>query len=1016
LKKKQLSLSIPCSSRDISVYLKTQEIYMHKFSIFSLAILFFTRTSIAQETFPVNGINDNTHTVYAFTNATIVVKYNQTINNATLLIQDQHILDVGAQVQVPSNAVVINLKGKYIYPSFIDAFSHYGITEVKKEKREYNQQIESNTKGAYAWNQAIHSEVDASKLFAYNASQAEELRKLGFAYTHTSSADGIARGNGALVSLSDEKENLSIVQRNSSFHLSFDKGSSSQDYPTSLMGSIALLRQTFLDAEWYKNIGAKEQKNISLEAWNESMKLPIFFEANDKYNVLRADKIGDEFNKQFIIKTNGNEYQVAKAIKACKATLITTLQFPATPDVEDPNDAEFLSTAELRHWEQAPYNMSILEQQKIPFCISAYELKSKSDFFANLRKAIKYGLSDTTALKALTELPAQILNAQQFMGSLAKGKQASFFIANANIFQEKSFVIENWIQGKRFLIKNEDNSIMKSSLDLQGLYNAKCKIEFSSVGSSLKSVLSIDTNKVSSSAKINKDNIYINVTYKKNLVQLNGIINKDDQNEIVSMMGTFIDSTGTERKWSATKMNEVLAEKADKKDTTSNSISNIHITYPFVSYGKSTVAVQQKILIKNTTVWTNEAEGIMKNTDVLIEAGKIKSIGQNISAPDATLVDGKNKHLTAGIIDEHSHIAISGSVNESSQSSTAEVRIGDVINADDLNIYRQLSGGVTAAQLLHGSANAIGGQSALIKLRWGMLPEEMKIEGADGFIKFALGENVKQSNWGSNITSRFPQTRMGVEQVYFDAFTRAREYDKLKSSNKFYRKDLDLEALSEIINKKRFITCHSYQQSEINMLMHVADSFHFKVNTFTHILEGYKVADKMKLHGVGASTFADWWAYKFEVMEAVPHNAALMTKMGITVAINSDDAEMGRRLNQESAKAMKYGGLTEEEAMKLCTLNPAKLLHLDSKMGSIKVGKDADVVLWSDHPLSIYAKAEKTLVDGKIMYDINEDETLRMQLRAERNRLFSKMMDAKKSGAATEKPKAKMNKIMHCDD
>jgi imidazolonepropionase-like amidohydrolase len=297
-----------------------------------------------------------------------------------------------------------------------------------------------------------------------------------------------------------------------------------------------------------------------------------------------------------------------------------------------------------------------------------------------------------------------------------------------------------------------------------------------------------------------------------------------------------------------------------------------------------------------------------------------------------------------------------------------------------------------------------------------MLPEEMKIEGADGFIKFALGENVKQSNWGSNITSRFPQTRMGVEQVYFDAFTRAREYDKQKISNKFYRKDLDLEALSEIINKKRFITCHSYQQSEINMLMHVADSFHFKVNTFTHILEGYKVADKMKLHGVGASTFADWWAYKFEVMEAVPHNAALMTKMGITVAINSDDAEMGRRLNQESAKAMKYGGLTEEEAMKLCTLNPAKLLHLDSKMGSIKVGKDADVVLWSDHPLSIYAKAEKTLVDGKIMYDINEDETLRMQLRAERNRLFSKMMDAKKSGAATEKPKAKMNKIMHCDD
>jgi imidazolonepropionase-like amidohydrolase len=989
---------------------------MRTFKFIIALLLLFHGSGQAQETFPVNGVNDHSHTLYAFTHANIVLRYNQTLSNATLLVQDNRIVDVGTQVSIPSNAVVTDLKGKYIYPAFIDAFSHYGINEAKREKRENTQQIESSTKGAYAWNQAIRSETEASRLFNYNAAQAEELRKLGFAYVHSSSGDGIARGKGMVVSLSDEKENTCIVLGNASFNQSFDKGSSTQDYPTSLMGSIALLRQTFLDAEWYKSTGYKEQKNISLEAWNAAANLPFFFEANDKYNVLRADKIGDEFNKSFIIKAGGNEYQIAKAIKGSKCSLIAGLQFPATPDVEDPNEAEFLSNAELLHWEQAPTNLSVLEKEKINFCISAYDLKSKSDFFSNLRKAIKCGLSDTTALKALTETPAQILQVQDMMGSLSKGKQASFFIANNNIFQDKSYVLENWIQGKRFIIKNEEINLAKASFDLQGVLNAKCKLEISSVGSSVKSVLSLDTNKLSSTIKINKENIFINFSYHKKLFQLNGVITKNEANEITFMRGFFVDSMGVEKQWLANKLNELVVDKTEKKDSTQSNAIEPKIIYPFSAYGYAALPTAQKILVKNTTVWTNEAEGILPQTDVLIEGGKIKQVAKNIVAKDALLIDGSNKHLTAGIIDEHSHIGISGSVNESSQSSTAEVRIGDVINADDINIYRQLSGGVTAAQLLHGSANAIGGQSALIKLRWGMLPEEMKIEGAAGFIKFALGENVKQSNWGNISTTRFPQTRMGVEQVYYDAFTRAREYDLLKAANKNYRKDLDLEALSEIINKKRFITCHSYLQSEINMLMHVADSFHFKVNTFTHILEGYKVADKMKLHGVGASTFADWWAYKFEVMEAVPHNAALMTKMGITVAINSDDAEMGRRLNQESAKAMKYGGLSEEEAMKLCTLNPAKLLHLDQQMGSIKVGKDADVVLWTDHPLSIYAKAEKTIVDGKILYDLQSNEQLQQAQRAERQRILAKMLDAKKSGAATEKPKAKIPKIMHCDD
>ena len=271
------------------------------------------------------------------------------------------------------------------------------------------------------------------------------------------------------------------------------------------------------------------------------------------------------------------------------------------------------------------------------------------------------------------------------------------------------------------------------------------------------------------------------------------------------------------------------------------------------------------------------------------------------------------------------------------------------MKSNDINIYRQLSGGVTTAQLLHGSANPIGGQSAVIKFRWGSAPEEMKLEGADGFIKFALGENVKQSNWGDFERIRFPQTRMGVEQVFYDHFHQAKayeqawkEYNTLSLSEKRRtiapREDLEMNTLVEILNKERFITCHSYVQSEINMLMKVADSMGFTLNTFTHILEGYKVADKMKEHGAGGSTFSDWWAYKFEVNDAIPYNAALLQDMGVLTAINSDDAEMARRLNQEAAKAVKYGKATEEEAWKMVTLNPAKLLHIDHLVGSIKVG------------------------------------------------------------------------------
>jgi len=538
--------------------------------------------------------------------------------------------------------------------------------------------------------------------------------------------------------------------------------------------------------------------------------------------------------------------------------------------------------------------------------------------------------------------------------------------------------------------------------------NEEYNLSISGKGAKQKGNLTIGNEKIKSTFSFENNWISITINNKGTYTRILGkISNSSDK-----MYGTAFDSSGNQTSWTTSKIiKEKIKDK--KKNTVKENDIDLHpVSFPNIGYGNFTQPSQQTILIKNTTVWTSESEGILKNTDVLLKNGKIVLIGSNIKDNKALIIDGMGKHLTAGIVDEHSHIAASA-INEGGHNSTAEVTIEDVVDPTDINIYRNLSGGTTSIQILHGSANPIGGRSAIIKLKWGENAENLIYKNSPKFIKFALGENVKQSR--SNTSYRFPQTRMGVEQVFTDYFQRAKEYDLLKKSGQPYRKDLEMETLAEILNKERYISCHSYVQSEINMLMKVAEKFNFNVNTFTHILEGYKVADKMKEHGVGGSTFSDWWAYKYEVNDAIPYNAAIMHNAGVTVAINSDDREMSRRLNQEAAKTVKYGGISELEAWKMVTINPAKLLHIDDRVGSIKVGKDADVVLWSDHPLSIYAKAEKTIIDGKVYFDIKDDERKRAAIKLEKAKLINLMLKEKMGGGKTQLPKKRRDRNFHCD-
>lgn len=980
----------------------------------------------AQVTYPVNGSQDLRSGQFAFINANIVVSADQQINNGTLLIKDHKIENVGTNLTVPKGYVIIDLKGKYIYPSLIDAFSDYGLPETPRQSFSFRQStpIFTSTKsGAYDWNEAIRPEMHANEIFNINAKSANELRKNGFGTVNTVIADGIARGTSVAVTLDDESPNTVVLNGDVAANYSFNKGTAKTDYPSSLMGAIALLRQTYLDASWYKN--QKKEYNISLENFNKEQSLPQIFEVSNWEDVLRADKIGDEFGKQYIFKSGGDEYQRITDMKATNGSFIIPINFPKAYDVEDPADAKNVTYAQMKDWELAPSNPAALEKAGVNFAITASGLESSRDFWSNLRLAIDYGLSEKQALKSLTEIPAKLLGIDDEVGTLSKGKEANFLITSDPLFKKGTIIYENWTQGKQHVVSKMDVKDIRGTYDLTiaGVGNLKLKIG-GMVGNYDATITRDGADSISAKGTIDRTGDLVSLFFdlKKNPtgdIRLSGYL--ESENPLV-MKGEAALADGSTTTFVANFT--TLFKEKEKKEAVAGVLNVGKVIYPFGAYGSAELPQQENVLFKNATVWTNEKEGILQNADVLIENGKIKAVGKNLSAGNAIVIDATGKHLTPGIVDEHSHIAISRGVNEGTQAVTSEVRIGDVLESQDINIYRQLAGGVTTSHILHGSANPIGGQTQLIKLRWGDTPEQLKFKGWEGFIKFALGENVKQSNWGDFNTIRFPQTRMGVEQVYLDAFRRAKAYEaewnaynsaKNKSGLTAPRKDLELDALVEILHDKRHITCHSYVQSEINMLMHLADTMGFKINTFTHILEGYKVADKMAKRGIAGSTFSDWWTYKMEVLDAIPYNGKIMHDMGVLTAFNSDDAEMARRLNQEAGKAVKYGNVSQEEALKFVTLNPAKMLHVDNKIGSLKPGKDADLVVWSANPLSIYARAEKTFVDGIPYWDMEKDAKMRKDMKADEARIIQKMLDAKHKGAKTQRPSLEKPGLYTCD-
>lgn len=966
----------------------------------------------SQDYFPKNdGVKTKATNYTAITNAKLYITPTKVIDNGTLLIKDGFVVNSGKNIQIPENSEIIDAKGHSVYPSFIDLYSTFGVAKPKRVSGSGRSPQYGPSREGFYWNDHIRAEQNAIDAFKFDKKTAKSMLEQGFGVVNTHIEDGIVRGSGALIALdlkgTDAKR---IISGRSAQYLSFSKSvQSRQSYPTSIMGGMALLRQLYHDADWYKK-GNNNTTDRSIEAFNRNSNLVQIMAAGSRSNALRADAVGDQFGVQYVILGGGDEYERIATIKNTNAAFIIPVNFPKPYDVENSFLANKLELESMKEWNQKPTNPKVLADQNIRFAFTTNGLKSVKTFKSHVKNAIDHGLSATKALEALTTVPSQILKNNK-IGNLQNGSYANFTITSGAIFESTTSIYEHWIRGSRTVFGDLHKKDIRGAYTFQFEEN-EYKLQIGGKKETPKATLKADSLNLSCSIKQDKDWVYLLFTAKdtiqQNFIRFSAKVIETDSN----LNGTLDYADGSTQNLTLIKGNKTENKTSSKEKKKAKAKTILPVSYPNGPYGFDKLPEAETLLFQNATVWTNENDGILTNTDVLVKNGEIAAIGKNLKSKKAKLIDATGKHLTAGIVDEHSHIA-AASINEAGQNSSAEVSIEDVVDADDVDIYRNLSGGVTTIQILHGSANPIGGRSAIIKLKWGESAKNLIYKNTPKFIKFALGENVKQSNWESY--SRFPQTRMGVEQMYIDYFSRAKAYDLKKKSGMPYRFDTEMEVLAEILNKERFISCHSYVQSEINMLMKVAERFDFKINTFTHILEGYKLADKMKTHGAGASTFSDWWAYKYEVNDAIPYNAAILNGVGVVTAINSDDAEMSRRLNQEAAKAVKYGGVSEEEAWKMVTLNPAKLLHIDDKVGSIKVGKDADLVLWSDHPLSIYAKAEQTLIEGVRYFDIDQDQQHREKIKAERNTLIQMMLKAKNKGMKTQAVKVKKKQEMHCD-
>ena len=970
------------------------------------------------------GLRSNRPAVFALTHAKIVVSPSHVIESGTVVIRDGKFAAVGAKVAVPADARVIDAKGKTIYPGLIDSFTEQDVS------------TDGLNAGTPYWNSMVRPQLSVAANYKVDSGLNSKFRTQGVTARLVAPKGGIIKGFGSVLLTGNDPVESAFVKKDVTqhAHLTVPRGRDRQQYPNSPMGAVALARQALYDADWYQQAWqaangdaslSRPEQNDALETLKQVMdrNTPIVIDTSNELFVLRADRFAREFGLNLIVHGSGNEYRRLDAIRQTNRPMIIPIAFPKPPNVATSEAAIDVPLESLMHWDHAPENPARLAEAGIRFALCSHGLQSGDTFLKGVRKAVSRGLDPTVALAAMTVTPAQLFGVSDQIGSIKAGQIANLVVTDGPLFDSKTKLLETWVAGKRFELREPPRRSADGNWELQlgEVPDRPAKATIVIRGTDKLTAKITVGKKTVKASRVALAGARLSATFYSNEFGIDGVAQLTlvlDQKESKTGLGSIVWPDGTRSTVSGTKIIPVKPDEGDRRDDSPDEANakkdekkkdepkqsgpaSFPVNFPLGAFGRTEFPDPPKLVaFKNATVWTCGPAGKLKRATVLVRDGKILEVGRKVKIPKAALViDAAGMHMTPGIIDCHSHMATDGGVNESAQAITAEVRIGDFIDCDDINIYRQLAGGVTSSNILHGSANPIGGQNQVIKLRWGLLDEEMKFAKAPAGIKFALGENVKQSNWGDEYTTRYPQTRMGVEQIFRDEFQAAREYtirwNEWKQNRRGLppRRDLELDAIAEIDQHNRWIHCHSYRQDEILALIRVLDDFDITIGTFQHILEGYKIADAMRQHGAMGSAFSDWWAYKFEVYDAIPYAGALMHDAGIVVSFNSDDRELARHLNHEAAKAVKYGGVAPEEALKFVTLNPAKQLRIDKHVGSIEIGKHADLVLWSGSgPLSTMSRCEQTWIDGRKYFDRADDQETRKQVANMRNTLIQKIL------------------------
>jgi len=937
---------------------------------------------LAAESLPPPGFRPSPPGTHALVGARVFTQPGTVFSNATVVIREGRIVAVGPDLTPPPGARVWDLSGKTVYAGFIDPYLSLGTTNSPINTRSSQaaeqagaratasdvsaggyrffgvpgQETDSGTPGPGSSIASITPERLMSQRWSPEAKQLEELRELGFAAANVVPSRGIIRGQSAFVTLGDASPGASLLQldfsRGTAQHIAFEIPGT-EVWPPPRDGAFP--------SSLMGVIAAIRQAFFDAQWWSDAQSA---FVQNPRTSprvpfntALQA--LQPALLHQPVFVEPGSILMVDRARRLASELGWKTTVIVASGD----------------EWRRPDLIQPRTTVYIVPLAFPALPKFPQEDGWEDV------ALESLRAWDWAPENPA-----------LLRRQDATIALTTYGLTDRKEF--------RKNLLTALDRGLSETDA-LAALTSIPARF------CQLDSLLgTLEPGKIAN-LTICDSRGYFDAEGKVLSVWVDGRpyeVSPSSPNRVAPE--------------ASTKSAEALAAKAkaDQKKASLREFARQRLAREPLA-GRGILTNPPTLLIRGATLWTCSDRGILTNASLLVRNGRIEAVGTVSVTGPVHEIDGTGLHLTPGLIDAHSHSMILGSVNEATLPSTAMVRIGDVVNSETDTIHQQLAGGLTIANLLHGSANPIGGQNQVIKLREGAPPEDLKFTNAPAGIKFALGENVKQSGWGDKFTTRFPQTRMGVPTFFANRFTAAQHYAAEAKQWRAQggngpppRRDLELEAIAEILAGERLIHCHSYRQDEILAFLRTMESFGVRVATLQHILEGYKVADEIAQHGAGASAFADWWAYKYEVIDAIPYAGSLMRTRGVTVSFNSDSDDHARRLNLEAAKAVKYGETPAEEALKFVTLNPAKQLGIDRWVGSLEAGKDADFAVWSGHPLDSASVCQQTWIEGKKYFDRAQEPARsgalndeRIALVAKAKKLAGEGSDATAGEAAREK-------------